>query len=65
MTLWGVTNGWMGNGEVTCLVEAETEEEALELAKQEFKNHEGGKGENYYIALEAMVITLPAIVELS
>lgn len=68
MNLWGIENGWMGNGWVTCLVEAETESEAIELAKQEFAKEadkDGNKGEKYYQELKAMVITLPAIVELS
>jgi hypothetical protein len=38
MRLYEVTNGYMGASYVRCLVIAENEERALELAKEQYKN---------------------------
>lgn len=38
MKLYEVINGYTGNSYVRCLVIAETEERAIELAREEYKN---------------------------
>lgn len=48
MKLFRVYNGYMGFSSISVVVLAETEERAIELAREDFKKNKGIHGKGYY-----------------
>lgn len=59
MKLWSARNGFLGYGQVACLVEAETESEAREIAARKFREYSSQPG--YDVVRSIVQVDLPYV----